>query len=131
VNALDRILAFVPGSVCARYAALVEDAVRDRLRRDGLPVGPELARMLAELREAGDAWRAITDGTAEATAEECQPDCRGVTLNVKAAADRLGTKNRNVVDLIARGRLSARRAGRAWRIDEASVDRYIDERRTA
>lgn len=124
----------ISAPVVAQFGPKIARLIRADAARDGFALPPDLLDVVADLEMV--ARRA--ERTAVTTADARQPDCRSVTLevDVKTAATRIGTNERNVRDLIARGRLSARRApkGRAWLIDEASVVAYIedrDDRRTA
>jgi excisionase family DNA binding protein len=50
-------------------------------------------------------------------------------LSVRAAAERLGIRERSVRELIARRRLSSTRLGRLHFLPSSSVERYHGERR--
>jgi excisionase family DNA binding protein len=136
MNPSDRVVAVVPGSVCAAFALMLEELVRERLRRDGGEMPRQLGVLLDELRETGEAWRTLGAPTSDATSDAGAEDFRHGTLDVvstRTAAEIIGTSTRNVVDLIDRGRIRAEPPlkGRAWRIDRSSVLEYLKEKASA
>jgi DNA-directed RNA polymerase specialized sigma24 family protein len=108
----------VPAPLCAPIAPLFEQWL-DHLRRQGYTIHPAAERVAAELRSIATADR-TADGLPTVDEPTAVPASWSWITTAQAAAE-LGTKERNIVDLISRGQLIAEKVSGAWRVDTESV----------
>ena len=130
---LDGPVVVVTPPVAARLARELVPLLQQAQRR-GQSVDPDTAATIRAFAQIGNAYRATaraetigsygsngsaTDGSAVTV----------VTMTTNQVADLLGTGERNVRDLVQRGRLIASgRVGRGWRFDVLDVARFLEER---
>lgn len=117
---------------CARFARWLEGLARAECRRDGSPLPDDLSARFWEMCVVGDRFRSTHAPTSASTSVASAMDCRPAnveTMTTRDVAAVLGTTDRNVRDLVARGRLSAQMAtGAGWVFDPADVAAYQQER---
>jgi len=112
----------------ARLCAWLELATRPylrQLRRDHVSVPADIADLLADLVRAGGHYLATANGSAEVESAAAPSDS---DMSTQEAAKALNLTERGVRWLIATGTLEAFKAGRAWRVDRASVIAEARER---
>jgi len=114
----------------ARLAAWLDLATRPylrQLRRDHVQVPADIADLLNDLARAGGHYRAAATagGSAEVASAAARSDS---DMSTHEAATVLGVSERGVRFLIGTGKLEALKAGRAWRVDRASVIAEAHER---
>lgn len=108
----------------------------ESLARRGADVGlmSELRLAVAGVRLAADEWAArraaSVGGSTEAEVTQATPRWPHECTTATAAA-LLGVSPRRVLQLVADGRLDARRAGRVWLVDAGSVELHGILRRSA
>lgn len=108
----------VPAELARPLARLAVTGARAVQERDGgLPLAPGMAGLLAELAMSGS-------GHAVRSVAPVTPRSPGRWLTVGQAAGLMRLTCRHVRRLARGGRLTARRAGRAWLIDPDSAEDY-------
>jgi hypothetical protein len=95
-------------------------------RRNCVPLPADVAEVIAELRQVATARRAEAIGRCGGSADDGPVILTSMTSDQAAKA--LGCTPRNVVDLVGRSTLRARKSGRSWQIDPLSVRELLDER---
>jgi excisionase family DNA binding protein len=112
----------IPASIAPEVLrALVRD-LSERVRVDGGEVSPAVRGVLFALRTASDQQPCPAGGSASGTSSDLGVSVREVTT--EQAAELLGCSRRYVRRLASLKRVTARRAGRVWLIDRASLDAY-------
>lgn len=130
---IDGPVVLLSAKVCARLDAIV-DAVERQSRLDGLPLPAEVREALDGIRAAGRAYRSAARASRDLPTADSgsrgsagnPPSVMVDHMTTTAVAAALGTRERNVRDLAARGALPGRRAGRAWLFDPIVVSEYLD-----
>lgn len=81
----------------------------------------QVTEMWADVRAAAQAWaeEASADGSAEVLPAEMAAD--SAEIDTEAAARRLGVSSRRVRQLATAGAIDARKVGRTWAVNSASV----------
>ncbi len=126
----------VSARVAARVRRLLTDAVR-QAHAAGERLDEETVATVAGIERAGrwyvesQARPSSVNGTSEPDLAELPSESEPHGYSTTEAADRLGCGERNVVKLISAQRLSARRVGRTWLIEPASLARLVDDRRSS
>jgi len=108
----------VPAELCGPLAHVLEQELV-RLRRDSVTIRPEVEHLAAELGSF-----ATADGTAAGLPLLDEPTAEPgswAAMTTTDASEVLGTRERNIVDLISRGQLVAVKVNGSYRIDAASV----------
>jgi excisionase family DNA binding protein len=128
----------VPPEVAGSALHLLVIGLRERVRRDGGRITPELRRLLYALHDAASRH---DEAEAKALLDDVRrlPMAYGVAsgsapadyATVAEAAFSLGCSQGWVRSLARRGLLLASRVGRAWLIDRASLDAYRHGRQAA
>jgi len=119
------------GRECARLEPFVA-MVMATSRRDGLPVVAEMQEVLDAILRAGRGFRSTArsvDGTCGIPSEVPSVMVRDMTST--DVAEQLGCTERNVVGLVARKSLPARRVGRRWVFDPLDVADLLTQRQEA
>jgi excisionase family DNA binding protein len=119
----------VPAAVAAEVLRLLARALVDDARRHGGQPTPDARRLLSELYDAAQAHQASraagsVNGTVSVPGST-------VEMSVVEAAEVIGSSTRWVRRLAGCGRLRARRVGRTWLIDAASLDAYRHRKEAA
>ena len=90
--------------------------------RDRIAAPASWQQLLAEAEEAELAGSTAAGGSAAVPPEPVLPPSRlDGECTTREAASVIGTGERNVRDLAARGAVAARKVGRAWLLDRADV----------
>jgi excisionase family DNA binding protein len=120
----------VPAPLAARYGAVLAALVRAQCRRDGSPVPVDLAALLDELVEVGDAYRNRGAGSDDGTSgtDLCGTGDTLAEWDTKWVASRLGVSDSFVRRLARAGALPGRRMRGTWLFDPLDVDEYLTAR---
>jgi excisionase family DNA binding protein len=121
-----------PAVISPRSSALFAAMLDKQLRRRFGPssgIRPEVAAQLkadfAELRRAGDEWRASRDGNAVRSVTEIRRGSVQQEITSKEAAELLDRTDSRVRQLLRDGILPGRHDGRRWLVDRAAVVAYV------
>jgi hypothetical protein len=119
----------VPASVCARWGGLLDLAVRQCCRSNGLVVPPELRQLLAEVVELGRQEAAASGSGSDAGgADGSGGTVTGTMSGSSAVAARLGLSSRAVRLAAQSGRLPGELVDGRWVFDEADVEAWARRR---
>lgn len=128
----DGPVVVVTSRVASRIARPLGRLLREA-REGGERLDDEVVATVAALERASHHFAAsrVAAGSATGTsdlalAELTSWSAHGLTTG--EVADRLGCSERNVTKLLTTGRLTGRRAGRAWLVDPDSVARLLHDR---
>ncbi|MGH3781252.1 MAG: helix-turn-helix domain-containing protein [Pseudonocardiaceae bacterium] len=85
----------------------------------------EFAATLRAIHEAGRAWQAVVELRERNNAVRCARPVSGrATMSIEEASERLGIGERRVQQLAQSGRITGRRVGQRWQLDQVSVAAY-------
>jgi len=120
----------IPDADAGELLRLVLLGLRVKARRTGAVASPRLVELLRDLHEAELRHHARVPAPTFAieTSRAAPATLDGDVLSVAEAAKTLGCSHVWVRVLARSGRLRARRAGRTWLIDRASLDAYRHHR---
>jgi len=108
----------VPAEVCGPIAQVLEREF-DRLRRQGVTIHSGAETLVRELRAFATAG--VTAEGLPLFDEPTADPGSWTAMTTSEASEVLGTRERNIVDLISRGQLVAVKIGNSYRIDARSV----------
>lgn len=119
--------------VPARIARALDRALLDDYRKRARGMDAELDATLSALHVAGLEWaehRATSGaGRTELPQIDSQTSSDGEDIDVATVAHQLGCTDRNVTDLLARGRIAGRRVHGRWLVAPEDLEGYLAERK--
>ena len=132
---LDGPVVIVTGRVASRIARPLGRLLREARDR-GERIDDDVAATVSAIERASRSYaaRRVLAGSVDGTARPMSAELTAVSpdeLGTTDVATRLGCTERNVIKLLATGRLDGRMVGRSWLVDSGSVARLLEERSSA